>query len=426
MAPVQSRVQGARPNGALRRAADIRACKTVHPGRKYKLDDGTSVELETLYLVPNHVQRHGIKGRTWIYYQDTSPEGLAKTWGQEKRLKTPKGNLSQILSMGYLQLSDRDSVFSREYDGEQEPIDDVCQIWVADGRLWTLEMKLQLDLARKDILGDRGERTRARPSPPIGKDRKPTGAPPLGGTAYERSSIAKSVKEPARAYTIGPSLEAPTSLMAPVASSKAKRGAVDPAIWHRKLLLEATSRFAMGAMTQGPNTPKRMIRRRSELLNKPSIGISNNWAYSTAQLNLAAAKKASDADISLGKDLGFFGGTHIDRHDAAGYYSNMTCNHDIPDDYEPGMFFILQLGVFVVLNQYCSINFFGQRQHGGTPPLCPLGRPLYKYAYRFVVISYPPRRQVNGTARVILAALPNNEALILPPEILHTWWVLLY
>ncbi|KAJ7133867.1 hypothetical protein C8R43DRAFT_852521, partial [Mycena crocata] len=100
--------------------------------------------------------------------------------------------------------------------------------------------------------------------------------------------------------------------------------------------------------------------------------------------------------------LGFFGGAHEDRKDAQGWYSNMTCNHDVPESYEEGMFFILQLGVFIVLKKYSSINFFGHRRHGGTPPLSPEGVPLYKWAIRFVVISYPPRRMVSGTARVTL------------------------
>ncbi|KAJ6576001.1 hypothetical protein DFH09DRAFT_1078357 [Mycena vulgaris] len=167
----------------------------------------------------------------------------------------------------------------------------------------------------------------------------------------------------------------------------------------------------------------KMVRRRMELVNKPQIGGPDNWAYATAQLNLTPAQQATEdpeQNTPLSKDLDFFGGAHIDRKDAPALYSNMTCNHDIPDDYEPGMFFILQLGVFIELKQYSSINFFGQRRHGGTPPLSPLGTPLYKFAYRFVVIYYPPNRMVNGTARVTLAALPNNEALIIPPEILHT------
>jgi hypothetical protein len=36
-----------------------------------------------------------------------------------------------------------------------------------------------------------------------------------------------------------------------------------------------------------------------------------------------------------------------------------------------------------------------------------------------VLIFYPPTRMLNGTARWTLGALPNNEAFIFPPEMLH-------
>lgn len=46
----------------------------------------------------------------------------------------------------------------------------------------------------------------------------------------------------------------------------------------------------------------------------------------------------------LGDAMGFYGGEHFDSGDAIGYYSNMSPNSDIPDDHDPGCFFILELG----------------------------------------------------------------------------------
>lgn len=132
---------------------------------------------------------------------------------------------------------------------------DVMQIWVADGcvlspywlwesyfqqkqydrKYWTPEMIRDLDDARDRILGPQKERDRRRPPP--GKGKK------LGGTAYERSPRAKSVKEPARSYTFGPSIESPTSITAPVASAKAKDGQMPADVDDRSFLLKV-SRFS--------------------------------------------------------------------------------------------------------------------------------------------------------------------------------------
>ncbi|KAF8160474.1 hypothetical protein K438DRAFT_1619251 [Mycena galopus ATCC 62051] len=114
--------------------------------------------------------------------------------------------------------------------------------------------------------------------------------------------------------------------------------------------------------------------------------------------------------------MGFFGGAHTDDADNCGSYSNMTCNSDIPKGYEPGFFFLFQLGVFVVLDKHLSVNFNGRRRHGGTPPIAPNGVRLCAWAYRFVVIAYPPRKIMNGSGRLSFAALPNQQAFLLPPE----------
>jgi hypothetical protein len=72
------------------------------------------------------------------------------------------------------------------------------------------------------------------------------------------------------------------------------------------------------------------------------------------------------------------------------------------EEYTPGFFFILELGVFILLDRHTSINFSGLRRHGGTPPLCspnPVnGKPakLYKFAYRFVLIFYVEQDGIKG------------------------------
>jgi hypothetical protein len=78
---------------------------------------------------------------------------------------------------------------------------------------------------------------------------------------------------------------------------------------------------------------------------------------------------------SLAANIGFFGGAHADMHNDVGHYSHMGANSDLPEnlppdqEYTPGFFFILELGVFILLDRHTSINFSGLRRHG-TPPLC--------------------------------------------------------
>ncbi|KAJ7718898.1 hypothetical protein B0H16DRAFT_1897435 [Mycena metata] len=387
------------------------------PGRRYKLDNGLEVELETLYLLEKHPLRPNGR-KTYIYYQETTVQGLAATWEQEKQLETPMGSYRQILGLGYLELEDGDAVFSRSTTAKNNAFKDVIQIWVADGQLFTAQMKTELDAVRDSVLGPREARTRTRLKHTPATSNAPAGL--TGGTAYERSPIAKSVKDPARAYTIELSIESPTRIESPVALAT---GVEATELETRKRLSKAVTAFAMETMRQGPQPTQDAIKKRSATILKPSMGSDDNWAYSTKQLNLASCKKAgnkSSKKAELTGDLGYFGGAHTDENDAEAYLSNMVCNHDIPATYEPGMFFLLQLGVFVRLSQYRSINFFGHRRHGGTPPLCPEGAQLVKWGYHWVAITYPPRTTVNGTSRVTLAALPNNGALIMPPEILHT------
>jgi hypothetical protein len=114
-------------------------------------------------------------------------------------------------------------------------LEDVIQVWVTDGyvlnpfrricfvdkirRIYTAEQKERVAKARDIMLGPRNTRGRYRPRDVLDDEKRPTGEK-VGGTAYERSSVAVSVKYPARAYTISLSVEAPTAIMAPVASTR--------------------------------------------------------------------------------------------------------------------------------------------------------------------------------------------------------------
>ncbi|KAK7027642.1 hypothetical protein R3P38DRAFT_2939430 [Favolaschia claudopus] len=373
--------------------------------------------LEKLFIVPNHPLRaHVPGGTTYVYLQDTSQAGLAATWALEKDREIPSGTLQELLASGQLQLFERDAVFSRSIQGSGRPEDDHAQVWVTGGRVITREMNQAFDDARDEFLGPRSLRTRTRAQKPRNDKGNVVQGPATGGIAYERTKICKSVQPPARCYTFGPSAETPRSIVAPVASAKMETETVEADAAGRRRLLMAAGAIADAAMREAPLHVQEHLKQIASLVNVPMIGVANNYAYATGQVNVATAKRPRNNKKKPGKkakgptlaaDMGFFGDAHEDRKDELAHYSHMSANSDLPDDdnYTPGFFFILQLGVFILLDRHTSINFSGLRRHGGTPPLC--------------VIFYPPSRMMDGTARWTLGAMPNNTSFIFPPEMLH-------
>jgi hypothetical protein len=62
---------------------------------------GRDPTLARLFIVQDHPQRAQIpSGTTYVYYQDTSQDGLRKTWDREKKREIPQGNLAELLAAG--------------------------------------------------------------------------------------------------------------------------------------------------------------------------------------------------------------------------------------------------------------------------------------------------------------------------------------
>lgn len=70
-----------------------------------------------------------------------------------------------------------------------------------------------------------------------------------------------------------------------------------------------------------------------------------------------------------------------------------------------------------------SINFCGVRFHGGSPPTAPVGQKPADHAYRFVVVSYPPRKMTNGEARYAFGANTDNTPFMVPPKVLNVEYI---
>lgn len=105
-----------------------------------------------LYVVPNHPldQRSTpFNGRSIVFIQDTSENGIKRMKEFESTLKVPLGpdrNVEKLgkyfssfcksLIYGYsglFKLLENDLIFARELEGTQNPLDDVLTAFVGDG-----------------------------------------------------------------------------------------------------------------------------------------------------------------------------------------------------------------------------------------------------------------------------------------------------
>ena len=124
-------------------------------------------------------------------------------------------------------------------------------------------------------------------------------------------------------------------------------------------------------------------------------------------------------DGSLQGSLATFGAPHTDDYDAVTGWSSMTVMSaltGLPGE-EPGRFHFLTQGCFVSLEPLTTIFFSGRYPHGGTAPLAPPGCQAPKSALRAVVIGYPSRAILEGTARHTLSGLARRRfPIYLSPE----------
>jgi hypothetical protein len=120
--------------------------------------------------------------------------------------------------------------------------------------------------------------------------------------------------------------------------------------------------------------------------------------------------------------MGQFGESHRDKKDDLGGLSCMISNTHIPEEegYEWGWFHLLAFGVYIVLQQFCVMNFSGLRCHGGTPPLSPPGVPPAADANRVMTVLYPPSSMLSGAGNhaIDLATVNKSDAFSISAEML--------
>lgn len=111
------------------------------------------------------------------------------------------------------------------------------------------------------------------------------------------------------------------------------------------------------------------------------------------------------------------GGDHFDAQDCKGLYTNTISWPDMPDDYEPGLFFLLFARIYIRMEKYLGVNFSGLHKHGGSAPTAPDGKVLEGWETRFVLVSYAQSLAYTGSVRFPMYANPNNlDAMYVTPE----------
>lgn len=162
----------------------------------------------------------------------------------------------------------------------------------------------------------------------------------------------------------------------------------------------------------------------ADIVNMPRIGVPENCAYTSIQLNFhnavlyekgtsflysisglidSSALTVTGMKAAMGKS----GDSHIDEHDAHGTLSTLIAAPKLLDGYEGGRFHILELGVYICLDTITVASFSSLFRHGGTPPIAPQGcDEVDLEVKRFNIILYANRFIHESETLHSLAAMP--------------------
>ncbi|KAF8237552.1 hypothetical protein L208DRAFT_1246992 [Tricholoma matsutake] len=337
-----------------------------------------------IFQVDSHplVHDHNLlsPGRILMYIQDTSVEGLEALEAFEASLEVPLGPNDSVSNLGATRLHADDPSVLKEMIHVQ------CL-----------------------IVGNEAFTKLGRPVKANGVW--------IGGTTWEHCNGLSGVKG-SQCYTLGPSHQCSRQLVLPTASAKVADHTLDE---HQELhhdIVKITGKVGMvGIQKHAPVKFVQHLELLAEATNMPRIGVLNNCAYPTIQLNLASA-------IQRGwiPDMGHFGqkNGHIDQKDDPGAETAMLSLIAVPADkgYESGRFNLLSMGLYIKLDLFKLTGFSGLCKHGGTPPLSPPGKPLADSACRIMVVMYPPASMLSQSAnhRAGSRSLQNGKIFTLAPE----------
>ena len=113
---------------------------------------------------------------------------------------------------------------------------------------------------------------------------------------------------------------------------------------------------------------------------------------------------------------GAFGIKHVDKNDSPLGFTNLVAASDLHGEEDPGRFFLVGFGIYIVLEGICSFGFSGRHAHGGFPPTAKPGKPPDSHSVRLVLVAYPPKAQFNARAKFKFAHTPDGGELNLCRE----------
>ncbi|KAJ3519810.1 hypothetical protein NMY22_g13029 [Coprinellus aureogranulatus] len=315
-----------------------------------------------VYEAYNHPLLDGVKhvGKVYVGYMPTDKKSVKNYLDFEKGLKCPEGGVSDWESQGLLQLRPGDYFFLRDPKVSDEPKDDVLGSMVT-GRAHHGDAVKAHETATQAILGPREDRTASL-------------------TAFERTRCARKIQKK-RCYSIGVAVQLSRRVVAPTASLDQSHENMEVYQTMVGDLISSTSAMLLNVQESLPKGCLAAFAANGELSGQPSVGKKGVYGTNSIQINISSAG-LSASDNRLRHQLGDFGCEHYDDRDSPDHLTTMFSNPDIPENYDPGSFHVLQLGIFVVLEKYVGITFSGQRRHVGTAPTPPVGCPPQLSAYR--------------------------------------------
>ncbi|TRM70065.1 hypothetical protein BD626DRAFT_563754 [Schizophyllum amplum] len=307
-----------------------------------------------------------------------------KEWA--RTLEIPQGPNSDMESLGLVDVGYGDVVFGRSL-GASDSSEDMLQCWNMRQSEYDSSVYEKLRDIRDRLLGSREARVANNGRTDLEMD--PTNVRTRGRTCFAFGNTLQKPRNVAQ----------PTVGGRPDVVSEEKRALRSDVVFH-------TTAVGVHALRTREPAMYAAMDAHAEVINLPRIGVAENCAYTSIQVNVHPAvtyKSVSGMKKSMGKS----GDSHLDEHDSHGALSTMIATPDIPDDYEGGRFHLLELGFYVRLDQPTVFCFSSLFTHGGTPPIAPPGcdTPAL-WATRCNIILYSNRYMHEGNTFYSLAAMP--------------------
>ncbi|KAM5530472.1 hypothetical protein V8D89_015856 [Ganoderma adspersum] len=290
-------------------------------------------------------------------------------------------------------------IFARNVQSTTKLEDDVLQVWVLDKSGMPTLVPAKFYEMRNHNLGSRSCRMPNKPCYVKGQFTQDR-------IEWERHDLAKSIDTNERAYPMTLSFEQQRNLVGPCAGTKI----CDDITAHNQMRAETVSAAAdveMCALDAAPPELRQAADLQADLLNIAPVGNTRNTAFPFMQMNVVSTQPA-------GK-----GGKHVDGHDSNAGVTCMVTDSDIDEDSEEWSYFVIcDLGIAIELCGFCIICFCGLCYYGGFAPTGKKRHIPKPWSYCYTIVLYPSAPLLEGTSRVVYAALPKNNEFPLAPEMI--------